>query len=146
VLGHGLGTSREANANFGSVDQPAHNLYAEVVQEIGFVGLAIVLGVIVAIVRTLLALRRQFAHAPQGTLLSRTARALKAWLAVNVIFSLVSYGLAGYEWYLLAGLAIVTQRLAAAGGLPLVDSRAAVAPEATPAWTADGSPTWTPRP
>ena len=41
IFGHGLGTSREANANFGDDDQPAHNLYVEVAEELGFVGLAI---------------------------------------------------------------------------------------------------------
>jgi O-antigen ligase len=48
IFGYGLGTSREANANFGDNafgdnDKPAHNLYAEVAEELGFVGLFIFL-------------------------------------------------------------------------------------------------------
>ena len=49
IFGHGLGTSPEANANFTTSgpymgwELPAHNLYLEVAQELGFVGLAIFL-------------------------------------------------------------------------------------------------------
>ena len=41
IVGHGLGTSKEASWNFGQSTHLAHNLYAEVAQELGFVGLFI---------------------------------------------------------------------------------------------------------
>ena len=46
IFGHGLGRSYEANANFGAPELKAvvtHNLYAEVAQELGCVGLIIFL-------------------------------------------------------------------------------------------------------
>jgi O-antigen ligase len=51
LFGHGLGTSREANANFGTFDQPSHNLYVEIAQELGFVGLVIFVGFMWSIAR-----------------------------------------------------------------------------------------------
>ena len=42
-FGHGLGTSREANANFRGEDLPSHNLYTEVAEELGYIGLALCL-------------------------------------------------------------------------------------------------------
>ena len=39
LFGHGLGTSREANANFRGEDMPSHNLYTEVAEELGYIGL-----------------------------------------------------------------------------------------------------------
>jgi hypothetical protein len=43
---------------------------------------------------------------------------------MNVLFSLASYGLSDYEWYVLGGLAVSLKRMAAAGG-----SRASAAPQ-----------------
>jgi hypothetical protein len=36
---------------------------------------------------------------------------MEVWLAMNVVFSLVSYGLSSYEWYLFGGLSVVLRRL-----------------------------------
>ncbi|MGH9196335.1 MAG: O-antigen ligase family protein, partial [Acidimicrobiia bacterium] len=41
LLGHGLGTTTEANFHFNGYAQPSHNLYLEVLEELGFVGLLI---------------------------------------------------------------------------------------------------------
>ena len=43
LFGHGLGTSREANANFRGEDLPSHDLYTEAAEELGYVGLALLL-------------------------------------------------------------------------------------------------------
>ena len=51
-FGHGLGTSQEANAHFRDDDKPSHNLYTEVAEELGYVGLALALGLIWSFVRT----------------------------------------------------------------------------------------------
>lgn len=113
LFGHGLRTSREANANFGVSDQPAHNLYAEAAQEIGFVGLLLLVGLIVSIGRNTSTTVRAFkAMRHQPTFLSRVANALQVFLAMNLLFSLASYGLTSYEWYLMAGLSEVLARLA----------------------------------
>lgn len=112
IFGHGLGTSREANANFGQTDQPAHNLYAEVAQELGFLGLVIVLLFIKSIFSILDQCKQIFSKEEVGQFLLSINDAVQVWLWLNLIFSFASYGLTSYEWYLLAGLAVVMQRLA----------------------------------
>ncbi len=113
IFGHGIGTSQEANANFGGRDQPSHNLYLEVLQELGFAGLAIFLPFLVSILVAIAELNRTFAAADAGRFLSRLVDALQVWLWMNLLFSLASYGLSDYEWYLLGGMALVIRRLAA---------------------------------
>lgn len=111
-FGHGLGTSREANANFGDSDKPAHNLYAEAALELGFIGMAIVIFLIVSIFSGFQISKRACASQDAGSYLSRTVDAMQVWLLLNIVFSFASYGVTSYEWYLLGGLAVVLQRLA----------------------------------
>jgi O-antigen ligase len=123
ILGHGLGTSREANATFGGKDQGSHNLYLEVFQELGLIGLAIFLVFLGTIVKACAELRRAYAGTHARFPL-HLVDALQVWLWMNVLFSLASYGLSDYEWYVLGGLAVSLKRMAAAGG-----SRASAAPQ-----------------
>jgi O-antigen ligase len=112
VLGHGLGTSQEANANFGGRNQPSHNLYLEVVQELGLIGLAIFLLFLKSILTASVQLRRAYADAYAAKFPLRLVDALQVWLWMNLIFSLASYGLSVYEWYLMGGLLLVMRRFA----------------------------------
>jgi O-antigen ligase len=112
VLGHGLGTSQEANANFGGRNQPSHNLYLEVVQELGLIGLAIFLLFLKSILTASVQLRRAYADADAAKFPLRLVDALQVWLWMNLIFSLASYGLSVYEWYLMGGLLLVMRRFA----------------------------------
>ena len=111
IFGHGLGTSREANANFGGVDQPAHNLYAEVLQELGFVGLAIFLLFLKSICSGFAECKRAYKEGDASVFSRRIIDALQIFLVLNAIFSFASYGLSSYEWYLLGGFSVVLQRL-----------------------------------
>ena len=113
-VGHGLGTSREANANFGGWDHPSHNLYLEAFEELGLIGLAIFLLFLNSILKASTRLRRAYAGVSSDRFPSRLVDALQVWLWMNLIFSLASYGLSSYEWYLMSGLMLVLQRLAAA--------------------------------
>jgi putative inorganic carbon (hco3(-)) transporter len=112
-FGHGLGTSLEANANFGAEDMPSHNLYLETAQELGFFGVIILIALLVSIVvnlrRSMEALK---AAKNAGPLLLRLTDAVQVWLAMNILFSFASYGLRSYEWYLAAGLSDVLYRSA----------------------------------
>lgn len=121
LFGHGLGTSREAGANFGGSDQPAHNLYTETAQELGFIGLAIVVALIFSTVRSTAETLRAFhASSLRATFPARVAASLQVFLAMNLLFSLASYGLTSYEWYLMAGLSEVLARMAHGGTDTLV--------------------------
>lgn len=111
IFGHGLGTSREASANYGQRDQLSHNLYTEIAQELGFVGLIIFLFYIKSIFLVLAQCKRVYLNNNAGVFLSKMNDAMQTWLWLNFIFSFASYGLTSYEWYLLGGFAVVMQRL-----------------------------------
>jgi hypothetical protein len=112
ILGHGLGTSREANANFGSRDQASHNLFTEVAQELGFVGLAIYLLLMKSIYSGFIDCKRAYHTNDVSVFLRKLVDAMQILLAMNFIFSFASYGLSSYEWYFMGGLSVVMQRFA----------------------------------
>lgn len=108
VFGHGLGTSLEANANFGIDDRPSHNLFTEVLQELGFAGMMLFAALLVAIALSVRqALRTLRSSSSANPLLVRLCCALQVWFVVNVLSSMFTYGLASNDWYLMAGLANV---------------------------------------
>jgi len=111
LFGHGVGTSREALANFAGVDQPAHNLYAEVAIELGLVGLLGFLGFMGVLAKDLWGHRREWRARARAPALERAGDALLLFFVMNLLFSLASYGLTSYEWYFLAGLTQVLTQL-----------------------------------
>ena len=117
IFGHGLGTSPEANYHFTSAgpyagdDLPAHNLYLEVAQELGLVGLVIFILFMKSIVQGFIEGRKTWSRLGADTVLPRLIDAMQVWIAMNIVFSFASYGLCSYDWYLFGGLSIVIQRL-----------------------------------
>ncbi|SNC68273.1 O-antigen ligase [Marinobacter sp. es.048] len=61
VVGHGLGTTPEAKANKLGRQRASHNLYAELIIELGLIGFAIFLNFLYRITRKLSVVRSQFA-------------------------------------------------------------------------------------
>lgn len=116
LFGHGLGTSLEANANFGAEGQPAHNLYVETAQELGLLGLPLLLGFMVALAREIGATARRSRDSGQSGFVPAGTDALLVFFWMNVTFSLASYGLSGYEWYLMAGISAILSQLSLEGG------------------------------
>jgi O-antigen ligase len=118
IFGHGLGTSPEANANFtvsgpyAGWQMPAHNLFLEVGQELGLIGVIIFVFFAKAIISGFARSRRALSRHDRVGFLPRLIDAMQVWLAMNVVFSFASYGLSSYEWYLFGGLSVVVQRLA----------------------------------
>lgn len=112
LFGHGLGSSGEATFHFRGEYKLAHNLYAEVAQELGFVGLVIYLffmkTIIVNFTKSNRALKESFI---ENSYLKRFNDAMQVWLWMNIIFSFASFGLSTYIWYLFAGLSVVIVRL-----------------------------------
>jgi hypothetical protein len=128
LFGHGLGTSLEANAHFSGEAQPSHNLYTEVAQELGFVGLALFVMFLWTVAKnvngTLKALKES---GLQDGLIFRLSQAVHVWFGMNLLFSFASYGLTSYEWYFLAGLAEVLRRFTP-GAAAVAPPTAAAAP------------------
>jgi O-antigen ligase len=117
IFGHGLGTSPEANYHFTSAGPyggralPAHNIFIEVAQELGLVGLMIFLLFMKSIVRTFLDSQRgRFLGGGRG-FIPVLIDAMQVWIVMNIVFSFASYGLSSYDWYLFGGLSVVIQRL-----------------------------------
>jgi O-antigen ligase len=111
LLGYGLGTSLEANANFGNAPMVSHNLYTQVAQELGFIGLAIFVVFLVTVAKTVNRTLREFRSSGINSgLYYRLSLALQVWFGMNILFSFASYGLSSYEWYFLAGLTELLSR------------------------------------
>jgi O-antigen ligase len=108
IIGHGLGTSREANWNVAGKDQISHILWAEIWQEIGLIGLVLFVLYLRAMIRNFREARQLIkSRLPASDFLNRSVQAMQVWLLMNLLFSLASYGLKSYEWYLFGGLSVV---------------------------------------
>ena len=117
-FGHGLGTSQEANAHFRDDDKPSHNLYTEVAEELGYVGLALALSLIWSFVRTCWTAQQVVSATPMTNerlrFLHLVALTLVVVVAVDLFFSFAAYGWSEPYWYFIGGLSVVTARLAIA--------------------------------
>jgi putative inorganic carbon (hco3(-)) transporter len=111
IFGYGLGTSREANANIRGNDQLSHNLYTEVGQELGLVGLFIFLLFIGSITINFIKASKMYPVQEKVVFSKRVVYAMQVWLLMNIISSFASYGLSSYEWYLFGGLSVVMRTL-----------------------------------
>lgn len=112
IIGHGLGTSREANWNVAGKDQVSHILWAEVVQEIGLIGLILFVAYLRIMIRNFLVAGRLIKrNLSEKHFLHRCTQAMQVWLLMNLLFSFASYGLKSYEWYLFGGLSVVLLKI-----------------------------------
>lgn len=141
ILGHGLGTSAEANANFGTTDQISHNLYTEILEELGLVGLVIFAGFMQSVItnfsRALILLRN---NDSDRSYLRPLVTAMRVWLVMNLLFSLASYGLSSYEWYLFGGLSVVVSRILTHQGTQSPSADTLPSPDPTPQEKASEAP------
>lgn len=113
IFGHGLGTSAEANWNFAGETHRSHNLWLEVFQELGLVGLIIFFRYTLEIYKGFMETNRVFrASTTASPYLRSCLAAMQVWLMMNILFSFFSYGLSSYEWYLFGGFSAVIARLA----------------------------------
>lgn len=137
LFGHGLGTSGETNYNvMGASSQITHNLYLEILQEIGVIGLFLFLSIAVSIVRTLREAKMALLAIgdDRTSWLFRLLSALQVWVAMDLFYSLSCFGLRSWEWYFFGGIAtsckvFVQQRYdqarpATEGGTPSISRQA----------------------
>ncbi|MEN8129861.1 MAG: O-antigen ligase family protein [Pseudomonadota bacterium] len=114
LIGHGLGTSREAKANADAGWLISHNLYLEILIEIGLVGLLIFFSFIKSIYRKFRQNREQMESlfaADTDTFIWRLNSALTAVFWMYIVYSINYFGLSAYYWYLFAGLTIAFSRI-----------------------------------
>jgi len=113
IFGHGLGTSLEANSNYTGRYLLSHNLYAELAIELGLFGLVIYILYLKAIYNNIKNIRTKYSNIiyQRKTFINSFYKATVILFYMNLIFSMMSYGLSGYEWYLLGGMTIVLHRI-----------------------------------
>lgn len=108
IFGHGLGTSLEANYNLRGGIVRSHNLYLELAEELGIIGLIIFL----CFIKATLSASNNFSllikeKRTNDTLVISIGNSLHIWLLLSLLTSFASYGLSTYHWYLLSGLIVV---------------------------------------
>lgn len=109
VFGHGLGTTPEVKANLGGKVKAAHNLYAELLMELGIVGLALFINFMVRVYRVVRSNVERLGQR-QGdagsAYLQRLNGALGTTFWVYAVYALNYYGLSQDYWYVFAGLCV----------------------------------------
>ena len=124
IFGHGLGTSREALFNISGKNQIAHNLYTEVFIETGIIGIGfmlLILGSIFTNVREVRAAVEKLGSVVRQRgdpsvhdrldFYTRSADATLVLVVMFLVFSLASYGLSEFYWYMIAGLAVALRNV-----------------------------------
>lgn len=113
VVGHGLGTTEEAKWHKRGSTQASHNLYAELLIEIGIIGAIFFLRFLYFIYRRFKDNKILFNELQLRSheFYARLNKALIAVFWMYAVYSLNYWGLSQYYWYLLGGLAIAFGRL-----------------------------------
>lgn len=114
LVGHGLGTSLETNANLlAGKAAKTHNLYLETVQEIGLIGLFLFLMYVRGIWRNLGSVKSTLMEsAPGSHWMIALAKAVQVWIIMDLFYSLSCFGLNSWEWYLFGGVSVALLRVA----------------------------------
>jgi putative inorganic carbon (hco3(-)) transporter len=111
IFGHGLGTTPEAKVHAGHRRQASHNMYAEVLIELGIVG---AIFFFLFIKRIYQQIRRSSRDINTGKGRDFHGNLLKAYKVIFWMFALYSlnyWGLSQYYWYNLAGLVVAASML-----------------------------------
>jgi len=111
VFGHGLGTTPEAKTHAGMGHQASHNMYAEVMIELGLVGMAFFL-VLISKVHRQISVARIYLLTHGGTDFENYLfKSFKVVFWMFALYSLNYWGLSQYYWYNLAGLVVAASVL-----------------------------------
>jgi O-antigen ligase len=122
LFGNGLGTSRETNFHIIGGNQITHNLYIEIIQEVGLVGFVLFILFIIAMFKSLMETKRLLIAQGRGESdwLFRLATATQVWVVMDLFYSMSCFGLRSWEWYFFAGVATISLALAREQAVPEV--------------------------
>jgi O-antigen ligase len=114
-VGYGLGTSGEASWKEQGDSHLAHDIYAETLIELGLGGFFIMMAYLYSIGKVtssmIKSIKQTGDNLPEGHVLLWLPKALFVWTIMCYIFSIASYGLSEYQWYLVGGLSMVCYRM-----------------------------------
>ncbi|PSF11235.1 O-antigen ligase family protein [Marinobacter shengliensis] len=108
IVGHGLGTTPEAKTHILGRRQASHNLYAELLIELGIIGTIIFLVFLFRVYQKL-SLNKSKIEGLDGDAFNFHRMLNKSMIAVfwmYAVYSLNYWGLSQYYWYLFGGLAL----------------------------------------
>ncbi len=112
IVGHGLGTTPESKYHSWGRRQASHNMYGELIIELGLIGFVLFLRFIIAIYRRFREnQKRLLLLGDANPFLANLNKALLAVFWMYVVYSLNYYGLSQYYWYLLGGITIAFGRV-----------------------------------
>lgn len=113
IVGHGLGTTPEAKTHILGSRQASHNLYAELLIELGFIGAVIFLRFLLKVYQGLSENQKRIGRLSEGAgpFYVNLNKALIALFWMYAVYSINYWGLSQYYWYLFAGAVVVFHRL-----------------------------------
>ena len=113
IVGHGLGTTPEAKTHILGSRQASHNLYAELLIELGIVGTLIFLRFLLKVYQGLVENQKRISRLSErlGSFYFSLNKALIAVFWMYAVYSFNYWGLSQYYWYLFAGAVVVFHRL-----------------------------------
>ena len=114
IIGHGLGTSKEAKVHAGRGWMISHNLYIEILIEIGLVGFILFFSFLKSIYSKFkknYEKMQEYGVTDEGSFIWRLNTALTAVFWMYVVYSFNYFGLSVYYWYLFAGLVIAFSKI-----------------------------------
>ena len=113
VVGHGLGTTGEAKYHALGRRQASHNMYGELLIEIGLIGFILFLRYVFSIRKNLTELRSKLSEPDKQnkSFYFRLNQTLLAIVLMYAFYSINYWGLSQYYWYLLGGLVVAVTRL-----------------------------------
>jgi len=113
IVGHGLGTTNEMKFHKLGRGQASHNMYGELLIEIGLIGFILFLRYILSIRKNLTKLRTQLSESDKKnkSFYFRLNQTLLAVVLMYAVYSINYWGLSQYYWYLLGGLVVAVTRL-----------------------------------
>lgn len=111
IFGHGLGTTSEAKANTFGKAQASHNMYAEIIIEIGLVGFIFFFIFIMKIYKQIKSSWLLMEKAAFDPFYENLFKSLKVLFWMFILYSSNYWGLSQYYWYNLAGIVIAASFL-----------------------------------
>lgn len=113
VFGHGLGTTAEAKYNLHGFKQASHNLYAELLIEIGAIGMFLFFKFLSRIYKAIKLINTRVAESNDFS--KNLYKTILCVYFMYLVYSINYWGLSQSYWYLLAGLAVAYSRLVETG-------------------------------
>jgi hypothetical protein len=110
IVGHGIGTTREAKYHATGREKASHNMYGQLLIETGLLGLVFFIRYVLAIKNILVKLKQEISDHKLFAFIN-IQKAMIAVLVMFAVYSLNYFGVSQYYWYLFGGLAVAINRI-----------------------------------